>query len=173
MARSGPEAAAEAWDVVVDSVSVRAKHGGELTGSNPTDRGKPGTKYHVVVSTDGLPVAAVASAANVPDTKLFPELLRLAQVACAAIGSLYADAGYDSRENRWRCLREGIRPLIRKGGSGPGSGLGVVRSVVERVIEKLLRYKRIDRRQDRSATIIRSLLGAACIFILAKEVCEF
>jgi len=30
----------------------------------------------------------------VPDTKLFPELLRLAQVACAAIGSLYADAGY-------------------------------------------------------------------------------
>src|SRR4051812_40662195 len=27
--------------------SVRAKHGGELTGPNPTDRGKAGTKYHV------------------------------------------------------------------------------------------------------------------------------
>jgi hypothetical protein len=38
--------------VVVDSCSVRAKRGGELTGRNPTDRGKLGTKYHVVVATD-------------------------------------------------------------------------------------------------------------------------
>ncbi|WP_207481865.1 transposase [Arenibaculum pallidiluteum] len=156
----------------MDSVSVRAKRGGELTGPNPTDRGKPGPKYHMVVSTDGLPVAAVASAANVPDTKLFPELLRLAQVACAAIGNLYADAGYDSRDNRWRRLRKGIRPTIRKGGSGHGSGLGVVRSVVERVIERLIRYRCLDRRQDRSSIIIRSLLVAACIFILAGEITD-
>src|SRR5215213_7010847 len=32
MVRSGPEAAAAAWDVVIDSCSVRAKRGGELTG---------------------------------------------------------------------------------------------------------------------------------------------
>ena len=49
MVRSGPEVAP--WDVVVDSCSVRAKRGGELTGPNPTDRGKAGTKYHVVAST--------------------------------------------------------------------------------------------------------------------------
>src|SRR5215207_6159678 len=66
MARSGPEVAS--WEVVVDSCSVRAKHGGELTGPNPTDRGKIGTKYHVVVATDGLPLGAVPSAANVHDT---------------------------------------------------------------------------------------------------------
>ncbi len=76
MVRSGPEVAP--WDVVVDSCSVRAKRGGELTGPNPTDRGKAGTKYHVVASTDGLPLAAVPSAANVHDTRLFPHLLRLA-----------------------------------------------------------------------------------------------
>ena len=56
MVRAGPDAAP--WDVVVDSCSVRAKRGGELTGPNPTDRGKAGTKYHVVVSTDGLPLGA-------------------------------------------------------------------------------------------------------------------
>jgi hypothetical protein len=67
MVRSGPEAAS--WDVVVDSCSVRAKRGGELTGPNPTDRGEAGTKYHVVASTDGLPLAAVPSAANVHDTR--------------------------------------------------------------------------------------------------------
>ena len=50
MVRSGPEAAAATWDVVIDSCSVCAKRGGELTGPNPTDRAKRGTKYHVQVS---------------------------------------------------------------------------------------------------------------------------
>src|SRR3954463_16287713 len=112
MVRAGPEATP--WDVVVDSCSVRAKRGGELTGPNPTDRGKPGTKYHVVVATDGIPLGAVPSAANVHDTRLFRHLLHLAESVGAAIGRLYADAGYDSAENRARCLRHGIQPHIRK-----------------------------------------------------------
>ncbi len=121
MVRSGPETAP--WDVVVDSCSVRAKRGGELTGPNPTDRGKPGTKYHVAVSTDGIPLAVVPSAANVHDTRLFPHLLRLARVVCAAIGRPYADAGYDSADNRRLCLRlrDGTQPLIRKIGEPHGS----------------------------------------------------
>src|SRR4051794_5901589 len=85
MVRAGPGAAAS-WDVVVDSCPVRAKRGGELTGPNPTDRGKAGTEYHVVASTDGLPLGVVPSAANVHDTRLFPHLLRLALAVCAAIG---------------------------------------------------------------------------------------
>src|SRR3954452_476613 len=32
-------------DLILDSCSVRAKRGGNLTGPNPTDRGKKGTKY--------------------------------------------------------------------------------------------------------------------------------
>jgi len=173
IARSGPEAAAQAWDVIFDTCSVRAKHGGALTGPNPTDRGKAGTKYHLVVSTEGLPIAAVPSAANVPDTSMFAELLRLALVACVTIARLFADAGYDSRDNRWLCLRAGITPVIGKSGREHGSGLGVVRSVIERVNERLLRYKRLDRRQDRAVVIIRSLLAAACLFILAEEINEF
>src|SRR3954465_8431969 len=152
MVRSGPEGAA--WDVVVDSCSVRAKRGGELTGPNPTDRGKPGTKYHVVVSTDGLPLGVVPSAANVHDTRLFPHLLRLAQVVCATIGKLYADAGYDSAENRGLCAREGIQPFIRKIGQAHGSGLGKVRCVVEHDCAWLLANKRLDRRQDRLGRVI-------------------
>ena len=172
MARSDPEAAARALDVIVDSCSVRAKHGGELTGPNPTDRGKPGTKYHVVVASDGLPLGAVASAANVNDTKMFPELLRLALLVGVRIARLLADAGYDSADNRWLCLREGIQPLIRKIGSGHGSGLGTVRSVVENANAWLLNNRRLDRRQDRSAAIIQSLLTAACIFVIANRLAD-
>jgi len=171
MVRAGPETTS--WDVIVDSCSVRAKRGGELTGPNPTDRGKPGTKYHVVVSTDGLPLGAVPSAANVHDTRLFRHLLHLAQVVCAAIGKLYADAGYDSAENRDLCLQDGIQPYIRKIGHAHGSGLGKVRCIVEHDCAWLLANKRLDRRQDRLGHIILALLIAACIFILANRICVF
>jgi Transposase DDE domain len=171
MVRAGPELAP--CDVVVDSCSVRAKRGGELTGPNPTDRGKAGTKYHVVASTDGLPLGVVPSAANVHDTRLFPHLLRLAQVVCAAIGRLYADAGYDSAENRDRCLREGIQPCIREVGAPHGSGLGTVRCVVEHDCAWLLANKRLDRRQDRLRRVVLALLTAACIFVVANRLGPF
>src|SRR3712207_953567 len=108
MVRAGPDAAP--WDVVVDSCSVRAKRGGELTGPNPTDRGKAGTKYHVVVSTDGLPLAAVPSAANVHDTRLFPHLLRLAVTAV-----------FRPRRPVWRAWRR-PRGGARRSGSAGRSG---------------------------------------------------
>ena len=171
MVRAGPEATS--WDVVVDSCSVRAKHGGELTGPNPTDRGKPGTKYHVVVSTDGIPLAAVPSAANVHDTRLFPHLLRLAQIVCASIGKLYADAAYHSVENRGLCLQDGIQPHIREVGAPHGSGLGAVRCVVEHGCAWLLANKRLDRRHDRQGRIVLALLQAACIFLVANRVSGF
>ncbi len=171
MVRSGPEI--RPWDVIVDSCSVRAKRGGELTGPNPTDRGKAGTKYHVVVSTDGIPLAVVPSAANVHDTRLFPHLLRLAQVICAAIGRLYADAAYDSAANRGLCLQDGIEPYLRKVGEAHGSGLGAVRCVVEHDCAWLLANKRLDRRQDRLGRVILALLTAACIFIIAKRISAF
>jgi transposase len=171
MVRSGPEIVP--WDVVLDSCSVRAKRGGELTGPNPTDRGKAGTKYHVAVATDGLPLGVVPSAANVHDTRLFPHLLNLAQVVCAALGRLYADAAYDSANNRQLCQRDGIQPCIRKVGEPHGSGLGAVRYIVEHDCAWLLANKRLDRRQDRLGRIILALLTAACIFIIANRISGF
>ena len=171
MVRAGPEAAP--WDVVVDSCSVRAERGGELIGPNPADRGKAGTKYHVVVATDGLPLGVVPSAANAHDTRLFPRLLRLAQVVCAAIGRPYADAAYAGAENRRLCLQDGIQPCIREVGQPHGSGLGAVRCVVEHGCAWSLANKRLDRRQDRLGRVILALLTAACIFIVANRIMAF
>jgi transposase len=171
MVRSGPGAAP--WDVVVDSCSVRAKRGGELTGPNPPDRGKAGTKYHVTASTDGLPLGVVPSAANVHDTRLFPHLLRLARVVCAAIGRLYADAAYDSADNRGLCAREGVEPRSREVGQPHGAGLGSVRCIVEHDCAWLLANKRLDRRQDRLGRVILALLTAACIFVIANRLDPF
>lgn len=45
-----------------------SEKGGQLTGPNPTDRGKLGSKYHLLVDATGLPIAAVVSAANRHDS---------------------------------------------------------------------------------------------------------
>ena len=171
MVRAGPEITP--WDVVVDSCSVRAKRGGELIGPNPTGRGKAGTKYHVVVATDGTPLGAVPSAATVHDTRLFPHLLHLAQVVGAAIGRLYADTAYASAENRARWLQGGIQPCIREVGEPHGSGLGSVRCIVEHDCAWLLANKRLDRRQDRLGRVVLAPLTAACIFIIANRISAF
>ena len=40
-------------------------------GANPVDRGKPGSKLHLVCDGSGLPLTAVVTAANVNDTTMF------------------------------------------------------------------------------------------------------
>jgi transposase len=65
-----------AWSrASLDSISVRAKRGGEHTGPNPTDRGKAGSKYHVLVDQWGVPLAVHLSAANVHDSQLLVPLV--------------------------------------------------------------------------------------------------
>ena len=49
----------------IDSSSCRARGGGEDTGRNPTDRGKSGTKRHIIVDANGVPPPAQAQAARV------------------------------------------------------------------------------------------------------------
>ncbi len=56
-------------DLILDTCSVRDKPGGDLTGPNPTDRAKRGTKYHVAVDGDGVPVACAATAVNGNDNR--------------------------------------------------------------------------------------------------------
>lgn len=45
------------------------------TGANPTDRGKSGTKHHILVDQRGTPLAALQSGANVHDSKMFEEVV--------------------------------------------------------------------------------------------------
>ena len=51
------------------------KKGGAVTGPNPTDRGKAGTKRHLLTDRNGLPLAFVLTGANVHDSVPLVELL--------------------------------------------------------------------------------------------------
>src|SRR3954453_21695247 len=121
-------------DLILDSCSVRAKRGGDLTGPNPTDRGKRGTKYHVAVDGDGdgIPVACRATAANVNDTLVFERLFLAAFAVMARIRTAFADKGYDAEHHRDLCREFGAEPCIHKRSQPHGSGLGKRRWPVER-----------------------------------------
>jgi transposase len=153
--------------LIVDSCSVRAKRGGDLVGPNPTDRGKHGTKYHLAVTGDGIPVACAATGANVNDTVLFERLFLMAFAVVAKIGTVFADKGYDAEGNRETCRAFGAEPQLHKRGRPRGSGLGKRRWPVERSNAWLLENRRLALRYDRKGFIVQSLLQAACLFLVA------
>jgi transposase len=154
-------------DLILDSCSVRAKRGGDLTGPNPTDRAKRGTKYHVAVDGDGVPVACAATAANVNDTLVFERLFLAAFAVVARIRAVFADKGYDAERHRDLCRSFGALPRIHRRGRPRGSGLGKHRWPVERSLAWVLENRRLALRYDRLAFVVHSLLRAACIFLVA------
>jgi IS5 family transposase len=117
----------------VDSASVRAKRGGDHVGANPVDRGKPGSKLHLVCDGGGLPLTAVVTAANVNDAIMLqavlddvPPVLTPSGRRRHRPGKLHGDKAYDSAANRAYLRRRGIRPRIARRGVGwnPRRGSG-------------------------------------------------
>lgn len=153
--------------LILGSCSVRAKRAGDLTGPNPTDRSKLGTKYHVAVTGDGIPVACAATSANVNDTLVFERLFLSAFAVMARIATVFADKGYDAEGNRTLCRCFGTEPCIHKRGRPHGSGLGGRRWPVERSNAWVLENRRLALRYDRLGFIVQSLLQAACLFLVA------
>src|SRR4051794_12548187 len=180
--------------LILDTCSARAKRGGDLTGPNPTDRGKRGTKYHIAgdgvpvacyhiagdgvpvacyhIAGDGVPVACAATAANVNDTLVFERLFLTAFAVMTRIRTVFADKGYDAEHHRDLCREFGAEPCIHKRGQPHGSGLGKRRWPVERSNAWVLENKRLALRYDRLGFIIQSLLQAACIFLVAGRVAK-
>ena len=56
----------------VDSGLVRAVGDGEKNGPNPTDRGKPGSKHHLLTDANGTPLSAILTGANRHDATHCP-----------------------------------------------------------------------------------------------------
>jgi transposase len=102
---------------IVDSASVRAPHGGRKTGPSPVDRRKCGSKHHVIVEAQGMPLALVLTAANRND---ITQLLRLVDAIPALPGKrgrprkrperVQGDRGYDSDPHRKELKKRGFNP---------------------------------------------------------------
>jgi transposase len=119
-------------------------------GANPVDRGKPGSKLHLVCDGGGLPLTAVVTAANVSDTTVFqavlddiPPVLTPSGRRCCRPGKAHGDKGYDSAANRAYLRRRGIRPRIARREIESSERLGRHRWKVERSLSWLSCWQRL------------------------------
>ena len=106
--------------------------GGEAVGPNPTDRGKPGSKHHILTDRNGVPLAVVLTAANVHDSKVFEELIdAIGPIKRPGRGrprrrpeKLHADKAYDFACCRVVLYRRGIKSRIARRSKDTGKRLG-------------------------------------------------
>jgi transposase len=148
------------------------KKGGQDTGPNPTDRGKPGSKRHVVVERHGLPLTVRLTAANRPDPSVFEELLDSIPPIKRPQGrprkrpaKLHADKAYDIAHCRAAVRRRGIRCRIARKGVESSKRLGRYRWVVERTLAWLGRFRRLVIRYERRADIHQAFLHLGCALL--------
>jgi transposase len=160
----------------LDAASLPAKAGGAATGPSPTDRGKPGTKRHLVVDRQGVPLAILLTAANVHDSTVLEEVLdRVPPVRQprGRPGKLHADKAYDFRRCRHACRRRGIVPRIARRGVDSSDRLGRHRWVVERTLSWIARFRRLAIRYERRVDVHLAFLTLACALICFRFVQRF
>jgi transposase len=139
---------------------------------NPTDRARPGSKHHILVDANGVPVSAILTGANRNDvTQLLP-LVNSTPPIRGARGRplqkpkvIYADRGYDSESHRQQLRERGIKPVIAKRRTEHGSGLGKFRWVVKRTHSWLHNFRRLRIRFERRADIHEAFLKFGCSLV--------
>lgn len=145
---------------------------GKKTGPNPTDRRKAGSKHHVCVDGQGIPLSAILTKANRNDiTQLLPLVDAIPPMAGKVGRPLHkpkcvqGDRGYDSQPHRDILHDRGIRTDLAKRGTPHGSGLGKTRWVVERSIAWLHQFRRLRTRYERRPSIHEAFLKLGCALI--------
>ena len=149
---------------------------GLLTGPNPTDRGKLGSKIHLVTDRNGLPLSLGISGANMHDSQGLEPLIRGIPPIRSHRGprrrrpaKLHADKGYDYDHLR-RWLRSlGIRHRIARKGVEPSTRLGRHRWVVERTVSWLAGCRRLHRRYERKPEHFLAFVGIAALRICFRR----
>ncbi|MFI1370057.1 IS5 family transposase [Streptomyces griseochromogenes] len=162
--------------VVLDSAHVRAKEGGEHTGPSPVDRGKPGSKMHVLSDANGLPLVVAVSAANVHDSEgLKPMIAGIQTQHDLHRGChfkprrLHADKAYDIPHLRKWLWGKHIGVRIARKGIESSERLGRRRWVIERTISWLSGYRRLNPRYERHPRNYLAFLGLAAALCCYKR----
>ncbi|WP_435852309.1 IS5 family transposase [Streptomyces massasporeus] len=152
----------------IDSVSGPGGKRGPLTGPNPTDRGKPGSKIHLITDRNGVPLSLGISGANMHDSLGLEPLVRGIPPIRSRRGprrrrpaKLHADKGYDYDHLRKWLRERRIRHRIARKGIESSTRLGRHRWVVERTVSWLAGCRRLRRRYERKAEHFLAFVGIA------------
>jgi IS5 family transposase len=147
-----------------------------LTGPNPVDRGKSGSKIHVLTDRVGIPLAVAVSAANTNDSYALKPLVMAIPAVKSRRGprrrkpaKLHADKTYDQVALRRWVRAQGIAVRIARKGIESSQKLGKHRWVIERSIAWLFGYHRLSIRYDRYAHHFCAFLTLAATLTCYKK----
>ncbi|MEV4731849.1 IS5 family transposase [Saccharopolyspora sp. NPDC049426] len=128
---------------VVDSTQIQAKRGrgSPKVGPSPVDRGRPGSKHHVLTDACGTPLRVALTGSNRNDVTQLVLLVEAIPPARGRPGPprrkprrIYADRAYDHDIYRNKLRARNRAPCIARRGDDHGSGLDRLRWVVEAAI---------------------------------------
>jgi putative transposase len=169
------------WQAM-DSKSCAAPLGGEKSGKNPTDRGKLGTKIHVLVDGRGAPLSVVLTGANHHDKIAAMDLIVSVMIKRPVHKEqhLCANKAYDAKDVREFVALEGYEDHIkvnpRKAGQSDDEELAekqgseelypARRWVVERTISWLTKRRSLRTRWSKKAENWLALVQFACAHVL-------
>jgi transposase len=149
------------WQAL-DSATTKAPLGGEATGKSPVDRGKLGTKRHVLTDQRGAPIGLEVTGANRHDSRVTRATLESMPVKRPAADTaggqhLTADKGYDYPAVRRTLKRRGYTAHIPQRDGQPPKQRGkrrykAKRWVVERTHGWVNRYRRLLVRWEKKET---------------------
>lgn len=162
------------WQAL-DSKSVAAPLGGEKTGKNPTDRGKLGSKRHILTDARGAPLAVVVSGANAHDKTRAVAVLQALMIQrpqrVYRVHHLCADKGYDYDDVRQALIERHYRVHIRGRGTPrvevlPTKRHPARRWVVERTLSWQNDFRALRTRWAKKADNWLALIHFACVLVL-------
>ncbi len=140
------------------------------------DRGKYGSKIHLITERTGLPLSVGISGANMHDSQGLEPLVRGIPPIRSRRGprrrrpgKLHGDKGYDYRHLRQWLRSRGITHRLARRGIESSTHLDRHRRVVERSVAWLAGCRRLHRRHERKAEHFLAFAAIACTLICYRR----
>lgn len=126
----------------IDSSYTKNRFGQRGLGKNHTDRGRKALKLSIVTDQNGVSYGARTDPGNRPDVTLLSASLDAMLINIERV-PLYADRGYDSRNNRRICVNAGLADRIFRRRTKTVRRTNARRIVVEHAFAWLNRFRRL------------------------------
>jgi transposase len=147
--------------------------GGPKTGRSPVDRGRTGSKHHLITDATGIPLAGTQPGGNRNDVT---QPISVLQAAVPSVRGkrgrprhrpdmVLGDRGYDHDIYCRLAWDLGVKPVIARRGTEHGSGLGAQRWVVERAFALVHWFRRLRIRWEIRDYIHEAFLTLGCALI--------
>ena len=143
------------------------------------DRGKYGSKIHLVTERTGLPLSVGISGANTHDSQaLIPLVRRIPPIRSRRgrrrrrLGKLHGDKGYDYDHLRRWLRNRGITPRIARKCTDSSQRPGRHRWTIERTMAWLAGCRRLHRRYERKASRFLAFTSIACTLICYRQLAQ-